>query len=220
MDLAAGADSDLYVLGGATLGTAGGCAPTTDSTSEWAAYLVVTPAEDDQFDFIVKDDADRQVVKLEIDRDSLQVDVSEQVGGGLAVSAAEDDPSASAGALGAWTLTVDGPAPPQAASAPTITGRRLTAADDAAPTVYRVDVSGATYTMDTTPAPRVQATVPPLLVEGYVDAAAAWQPLGQLVPRPRSTCPPTRRRCLWVRRASGGRTTQTTRTPLSRGCAS
>ena len=181
VDLAAGAQSDLFVLGGATLGTAGGCGPTTDSTSEWAAYLVVTPAEDDAFD--VKDDADRQVVKLEIDRDSLQVDVSEQVGGSLTVTADANAPSATAGALGAWTLTVDGPAPPQAASGPTITGRRLTAADDAGPSVYRVDVSGATYTMDTDPKPRVQATVPPLLVEGYVDAAAAWQPLGQLVPR-------------------------------------
>lgn len=181
VDLTAGQTSNRYVLGGATLGTAAGCAPTTDSTSEWAAYLVVTPAEDDEFD--VKDDADRQVVKLQIDRDSLQLDVSQQVGGSLTVTAAPDPSDSNAGALGAWTLTIDGAEPPQVDSAPTITGRRLTAAGDPGPTVYRVDVSGATYTMDTDPAPRVQATVPPLLVEGYVDSAAAWQPLGQLVPR-------------------------------------
>ena len=181
VDLTAGQTSDRYVLGGATLGTGAGCGPTTDSTSEWAAYLVITPAEDDEFD--VKDDADRQVVKLQIDRDSLQLDVSQQVGGSLTVSAAPDPSATNAGALGAWTLTIDGAEPPQADSAPTITGRQLTAAGDPGPTVYRVDVSGATYTMDTDPAPRVQATVPPLLVEGYVDSAAAWQPLGQLVPR-------------------------------------
>jgi hypothetical protein len=179
--LAAGATSPDYFAAALTGGDCASSLPQT--TGEWAAYVIITPAGDS---------ADEQIVKLVAGADRT-VKIDSHVGGYLTASLSQVSPGP--GSLGTWQLTVTGGSIPAAAAAPAVTGYRLTAAPDPAnyqpPTspaaddpcrpVYRFDVTGAQW-KNVASAGQETAQLPAMTAQGSTDGGKTWQDLGQLMP--------------------------------------
>ena len=179
--LAAGATSADYFAAALTGGDCASSLPQT--TGEWAAYVIITPAGDS---------ADEQIVKLAAGADRT-VKIDSYVGGDLTASLSQVSPGP--GSLGTWQLTVTGGSIPAAAAAPAVAGYRLTAAPDPAnyqpPTspaaddpcrpVYRFDVTGAQW-KNVASAGQVTGQLPAMTAQGSTDGGKTWQDLGQLMP--------------------------------------
>jgi hypothetical protein len=171
-----GATSATYSMGAATAGSDGACGA-DDATAGWRGYLLVTPSSRP---------GDARLVNLTLNENHT-VDVSDQAGGGMTVSAALTGHSPPT-AFGTWTITVAGPPPPAATSAPQIRAARITSQGTGkGSTVYRIDVGSTQWSVPgaVAPHPQVQATLPPLSVAGSVDGTqyvtlGSFLPLGTL----------------------------------------
>ncbi len=162
----AGQSSAQFTMGAYSAGTDGQCALSGDDV--WRGYLVVTP---------ISHPADQRVVRLRLNPD-MTVDVTNQAGGATTTSISLVNATGSA--FGQWQLNVTTPAGPVPATAPTVAAARVTtAAMTSGPPVYRVDVTGATFTLPATYAD--QMTLPPLVVQGSTNGTT-WTALGSLVP--------------------------------------
>ncbi len=186
LTLASGQTSPTeYVMGAYTASTDGSCQG-SDASAQWRAYLVVTPTAHP---------ADARVVDLHLnktltagpevcdpaDLQTTGVDVCDQVGGSITVTATRQP--AQLAAFGLYSINIGGPALPTPTASPQITATRLTVSPRNTNNVYRFDVGPMTYNVPgmTAAQPQIQAVLPPLTVEGSTDGVN-WTNLGLYMP--------------------------------------
>ena len=189
--------SQGYVMGAYTASPDGSC-QASDASGEWRAYLVVTPTAHP---------ADARVVDLHLnktltagpevcdpaDLETTGVDVCDQVGGSITVSATRQP--AQLAAFGLYSITIGGPAAPTPTATPTVTASRLTVPARGANNVYRFDVGPMSWNVPgmTATQPQIQAVLPPLTVQGCVATTSSpcsnsssdgstWTGLGSYMP--------------------------------------